>query len=42
VKILARKLSYSYEVKSELTRVYGITQNLLSAELAAMIEVGAL
>ena len=38
---MARKLSYSYEVKSELTRVYGITQNLLSAELAAMIEVGA-
>ena len=39
---MARKLSYSYEVKSELTRVYGRTQNLLCAELAAMIEVGAL
>ena len=38
---MARKLSYSYEVKSELTRIYGKTSKLLSAELAAMIEVGA-
>ena len=38
---LVSKLSYSYEVKSELTRIFGKTSKLLSAELAAMLEVGA-
>lgn len=38
---MARKLSYTYEIRDELTRVFGKRKELLIAELAAMFEIGA-
>ena len=38
---LARKISYTYEIRDELTRVFGKRKELLIAELTAMFEIGA-